>query len=73
METGTNKTWDLDDSHLRSQEMDVEWKSQQQEDDKMNKSLSSSKSTAAANDKETSNSNTPNQYARVKNTAEVEQ
>jgi hypothetical protein len=42
---------------------------QQQEDDKMKNSLALSKSTAVPNDKETSNSNLPNQYARVKNVA----
>jgi hypothetical protein len=41
-------------------------KRQQQEDYKMNKSLASGKSTAVFNDKETNNSNMPNQYARVK-------
>jgi hypothetical protein len=43
-----------------------ERKSQQHEDDKMKKSLAQSKSTAVSNDKETNNSNMPNQYARVK-------
>jgi hypothetical protein len=43
-----------------------ERKRQQQEDDKMKKSLALSKSTAVPNDKETSNSNMPNQYARKK-------
>jgi hypothetical protein len=43
-----------------------ERKRQQQEDDKMKKSLALSKSTAIPNDKETINSNMPNQYARVK-------
>jgi hypothetical protein len=46
-----------------------ERKRQQQEDEKMKKSLTLSKSTAVPNDKETSNSNMPNQYARVKNVA----
>jgi hypothetical protein len=46
-----------------------ERKRQQQEDYKMKKSLALSKSTAVPNDKETSNSNMPNQYARVKNVA----
>jgi hypothetical protein len=46
-----------------------ERKSQQQEDDKMKKSLALSKSTAVSNDKGTSNSSMPNQYARVKNVA----
>jgi hypothetical protein len=44
----------------------------QQEDDKMKKSLALSKSTAVPNDKETKNANMPNQYARVKNVAKVE-
>jgi hypothetical protein len=44
-------------------------KRQQQEDDKMKKSLAISKSTAIPNDKDTNNSNLPNQYARVKNVA----
>jgi hypothetical protein len=44
-----------------------ERKRQQQEDDKMKKSLALGKSTTVPNDKETSNSNKPNQYARVKN------
>jgi hypothetical protein len=43
-----------------------ERKRQQQEDDKMKKSLALSKSTALPNDKDTNNSNIPNQYARVK-------
>jgi hypothetical protein len=43
-----------------------ERKRQQQEDDKMKKSLALSKYTAVPNDKETNNSNMPNQYARVK-------
>jgi hypothetical protein len=38
----------------------------------MKKSLALSKSIAAPNDKETSNSNLPNQYARVKNVAKGE-
>jgi hypothetical protein len=46
-----------------------ERKRQQQEDDKMKKSLALSKSAALPNDKETNNSNMPNQYARVKNVA----
>jgi hypothetical protein len=46
-----------------------ERKLQQQEDEKMKKSLGSSKSTAVPNDKDTNNSNMPNQYARVKNVA----
>jgi hypothetical protein len=47
-------------------------KHQQQEDDKMKKSLALSKSTAVPNDKDTSNSNITNQYARVKNVAKGE-
>jgi hypothetical protein len=43
-----------------------ERKSQQQEDDKMKKSLALSKSTAVPNDKDSNNSDMPNQYARVK-------
>jgi hypothetical protein len=46
-----------------------ERKRQQQEDEKMKKSLALSKSTAVPNDKDTNNSNLPNQYARVKNVA----
>jgi hypothetical protein len=42
-----------------------ERKPQQQEDDKMKKSLALSKSKAVANDKDTNNSNFPNQYVRV--------
>jgi hypothetical protein len=38
----------------------------------MKKSLALSKSTAVSNDKETNNSNMPNQYARVKNVAKGE-
>jgi hypothetical protein len=49
-----------------------ERKRQQQEDDKMKKSLALSKSISVSNDKETSNSNVPNQYARVKNVAKGE-
>jgi hypothetical protein len=49
-----------------------EIKCQQQEDDKMNKSLALSKSTAVFNDKDTNNSNLPSQYARVKNVAKGE-
>jgi hypothetical protein len=45
---------------------------QQQEDEKMKKSLASSKSTAVPNDKGTNNSKMPNQYARVKNVAKWE-
>jgi hypothetical protein len=43
-----------------------ERKPQQQDDDKMRKSLVLSKSTAVPNDKDTNDSNMPNQYARVK-------
>jgi hypothetical protein len=46
--------------------------SQKQEDDKMKKSLGLSKSTAVPNDKDTNNSNLPNQYARVKNVVKGE-
>jgi hypothetical protein len=49
-----------------------ERKRQQQEDDKMKKSLSLSKSTAVPNDKEISNSSMLNQCARVKNVAKGE-
>jgi hypothetical protein len=49
-----------------------ERKRQQQEDDKMKKSLALSKSKAVPNDKETSNSKIPNQYARVKNVVKGE-
>jgi hypothetical protein len=49
-----------------------ERKRQQQEDDKMKKSLALNKSTAVSNDKDTNNSNLPNQYARVKNVAKGE-
>jgi hypothetical protein len=50
-----------------------ERKRQQQENDKMKKSLALSKSTAVSNDKETSNSsNIPNQFARAKNVAKGE-
>jgi hypothetical protein len=49
-----------------------ERKRQQQEDDKMKKSLALIKSTALSNDKDTNNSNLPNQYARVKNIAKGE-
>jgi hypothetical protein len=45
---------------------------QNQEDDKMKKSLVLSKFTAIPNDKDTNNSNMPNQYARVKNVAKGE-
>jgi hypothetical protein len=38
----------------------------------MKKSLALSKSTAVPNDKDTNNSNLPNQYARVKNVAKGE-
>jgi hypothetical protein len=43
-----------------------ERKSQQQNDDKMKKSLDLIKSIAVSNDKETSNSHIPKQHARVK-------
>jgi hypothetical protein len=46
-----------------------ERKRQQQEDDKIKKSLALSKSTAVPNDKDTNNSDMSNQYARVKNVA----
>jgi hypothetical protein len=46
-----------------------ERKRQQQEDDKMKKSLAVIIYTAISNDKETSNSSMPNQYARLKNVA----
>jgi hypothetical protein len=45
---------------------------QQQEDDKMKKSLALNKSTAVPNDKDTNNSDLPSQYARVKNVAKGE-
>jgi hypothetical protein len=41
-------------------------KSQQQEDDKMKKSLALNKSSSVPNDKDNNNYNLPNQYARVK-------
>jgi hypothetical protein len=47
-------------------------KRQQQEDDKMKNSLALSESTAVPNDKETNNSNMPNQYTNVKNVAKGE-
>jgi hypothetical protein len=47
-----------------------ERKRQQQEDDKMKNSLALSKSTAVPNDKDTNNSNTPNQYAREEKCSE---
>jgi hypothetical protein len=46
-----------------------ERKRQQQEDDKIKRSLALSKSTAIPNEKDNNNSNMPNQYARVKNVA----
>jgi hypothetical protein len=46
-----------------------ETKSQQQEDDKMKKSLALRISTAKPNEKETRNANMPNQNARLKNIA----
>jgi hypothetical protein len=49
-----------------------EGKRQKQEDDKMNKALALTKSTAVPNEKDTNNSNMPNQYARVKNVAKEE-
>jgi hypothetical protein len=49
-----------------------ERKHQQQEDEKMKKSLALSKSTALPNEKDTNNSDMPNQYARVKNVAKGE-
>jgi hypothetical protein len=49
-----------------------ERKRQQQQDDKMKKSLALSKSTAIPNDKEPNNANMPNEYARVKNVAKGE-
>jgi hypothetical protein len=49
-----------------------ERKHQQQEDDKIKKSLALSKSTAILNDKDNNNSNLPNQYARVKNVSKGE-
>jgi hypothetical protein len=49
-----------------------ERKRQQQEDDKMKKSLALSKFTAVPSDKDTNNSNIPNQYVRVKNVAKAE-
>jgi hypothetical protein len=49
-----------------------ERKLQQKKDDKMKKSLILSKSTAVPNDKETNNSNMPNQYSGVKNVGKGE-
>jgi hypothetical protein len=49
-----------------------ERKRQQQKDDKMKNSLALSKSTAVPNDKDTNNSNMPNQYTRMKNVAKGE-
>jgi hypothetical protein len=49
-----------------------ERKHQQQEDEKMKKASALSKPIAVPNYKEASNSNMPNQYARVKNVAKVE-
>jgi hypothetical protein len=49
-----------------------EIKRQQQDDDKMKKSLALSKSTVVPNEKDTNNANLPNQYARVKNVAKGE-
>jgi hypothetical protein len=48
-----------------------ERKRQQQEDDKMKKSLALSKSTAVPNDKETNNSNIPNQLLYVERTIAI--
>jgi hypothetical protein len=45
---------------------------EQQEDYKMKKSSALSKSTAVPHEKDTNNSNMPNQYARVKNVAKGE-
>jgi hypothetical protein len=50
----------------------IERKLQQQEDDKMKKSLALTTSIAVSNNKEISDSNMPNQYARVKNVAKGE-
>jgi hypothetical protein len=58
------KKWLLNERKRQQQE--------QQEDDKMKKSLALSKSTAIPNDKNTNNSNFPNQYARVKNVVKEE-
>jgi hypothetical protein len=49
-----------------------EGKRQQREDYKMKKSLALRKSIAIPNDKETSNYDIPNQFARVKNVAKGE-
>jgi hypothetical protein len=49
-----------------------ERKRQQLENEEMKKSLVLSKPTAVFNDKDISNSNLPNQYARVKNIAKGE-
>jgi hypothetical protein len=49
-----------------------ERKRQQQEDEKVKKSLALTKSTAVLNDKESNNSDMPDQYARVKNVAKGE-
>jgi hypothetical protein len=49
-----------------------EKKRQQQENEKMKNSLVLSEFTAVPNDKNTNNSNIPNQYARVKNVAKGE-
>jgi hypothetical protein len=49
-----------------------ERKRQQQEDDKMKKSLASSKYIAVPNDKVTNNPNMSNRFARVKNVAKGE-
>jgi hypothetical protein len=49
-----------------------ERKHQNQEDDKMKKSIALSKPIAVPNDKETSNSNMPNQNVNVKNVTKGE-
>jgi hypothetical protein len=49
-----------------------ERKRQQQEDEKTKKSLALSKSITLPNDKDTSNSNMPNQFAKVKNVVKGE-
>jgi hypothetical protein len=49
-----------------------ERKHQQQQDEKMKNLLALTKYTAVPYDKETSNANKPNQYARVKNVAKGE-
>jgi hypothetical protein len=49
-----------------------ERKHQQQEDEKIKKSLALSQSIAVSTEKETSNASMPSQYARVKNVAKGE-